>query len=78
MCLYSCQLENRDGSSDRFELGDFEDQDAAVNAARTALLVSLSGRSVELFRERDLVGRFGRDVAQFRDRKPPLRMAGRG
>lgn len=72
MCLYSCRVENRDGSKDTFDLGDFQDDELAMRAARNALLVSLSGRHVELWRERDLVARVARDVAQFRSRRHPF------
>jgi hypothetical protein len=72
MSFYSCRMENRDGSQDQFELGDFSSEERAVHAARNALLVSLSGRNVELWRERDLVGRYCRDVAQFRSRSHPF------
>lgn len=72
MCLYSCRVENRDGSKDTFDLGDFQDEEMAMRAARNALLVSLSGHHVELWRERDLVGRLARDVAQFRSRTHPV------
>jgi hypothetical protein len=75
MCLYSCRVENRDGSRDTFDLGDFADEEQAARAARSALLVSLSGRNVELWREQALVRSFARDVAQFRSRNHPL---GRG
>lgn len=72
MCLYSCRVENRDGSQDTFDLGDFQDDEGAVRAARNALLVSLSGRQVELWRDRDMVARLARDVAQFRNRAHPV------
>ena len=72
MCLYSCRLQNRDGSRDTLELGDFDDEKEAERAARNALLVSMSGREVELWRDQDLVGRFPRDAAQFRSRSHPF------
>jgi hypothetical protein len=78
MCIYSCRLQNRDGSSDDFDLGDFGDEQTAIHAARTALLVSLCGKQVEIWRDRDLVVRIGRDVAQFRNRAPPFPIARAG
>lgn len=72
MCIYSCRVSNRDGSCDRFELGDFHEEEAALRAARSALLVSLSGREVEVWREDLMIRRFGREVAQFRSRTHPF------
>jgi hypothetical protein len=73
MGSYAVRLYNADGSSDRFELGAFAEDAAATHAARSALLVSLTGRRAELWRGDLLVACFDRDVAQFRRREEPPR-----
>jgi hypothetical protein len=69
---YSCRIINRDGSADTVPLGDYADPSQASRAARSALLVSLTGFLVELWSEGRLVAQMNRDVAQFRSRNDPF------
>lgn len=59
MPVYTFHLANWDGSSDIFDLGAFDDEDAAERA-RAALLVSQTGVSAEVRREGIEVARIPR------------------
>lgn len=60
MTPFSIDLVNRDGSVDRYELGDFDCALAASKTAREYLLVSQSAVAAEVFASGALVRRIPR------------------
>ncbi len=66
MRTYSCRLHNRNGTVDRYELGDFATPDEAMRAVRSALLVSLCATWVELWSGDLYLASIDRESAQFR------------
>ena len=73
---YSLHLVNRDGSTDRFDLGAFADDAQAGLQAKAALYVSMCAIAGELWRVGERVGRIQRDTGRTKASAQPRRLAG--
>ena len=75
MQSYCLHLLNRDGSTDCFDLGAFDDESQAASHAKAALHVSLCAVAGELWRLGERVGRIQRDSSRPRPSSQPYRIA---
>ena len=73
---YSLHLVNRDGSTDRFDLGAFADDAQAALQAKAALYVSMCAIAGELWRVGERIGRIQRNTGRTKASAPPRRLAG--
>ena len=76
MQSYCLHLLNRDGSTDRYDLGAFADETQAARQAKAALHVSLCAIAGELWRTGERVSRIPRDCRPARAATAPHRLAG--